>query len=146
MKISTKGRYALRVMVDLAQQDPKKYIPLKEIALRQDISEKYLEILIKQLSRNKLVEGLRGKGGGYRLTRNPKDYNILEILEIMEGDLAPVACLACKENDCDRQSYCKTLPLWSNIYQVIRDYFGSFTLSDLVESNLDEKVLISKKA
>ena len=104
--ISTKGRYALRVMLDLAMQDPERYIPLKEIASRQELSEKYLEIILKTLVKQKLLRGMRGKGGGYQLTRAPKDYTVGEILMLTEGNLSSVACLAPDAESCDRASCC----------------------------------------
>lgn len=133
--ISTKGRYALRVMIDLAQRDRSKYIPLKEIAARQNISEKYLEIIIKSLSKEHFVEGLRGKGGGYRLTHSPEDYTVASILRITEGTLAPVACLTEDPNTCERASFCNTLPMWTGLYKVINDYLEGVSLSDLVPAS-----------
>ena len=143
MMISTKGRYALRVMIDLAQHDRSKYIPLKEIAARQNISEKYLEIIIKSLSKEHFVEGLRGKGGGYRLTHAPEDYRVASILKITEGTLAPVSCLADECNTCERASYCNTLPMWTGLHKVITDYLEGVSLSDLVpaSSNDDDYVI-----
>ena len=143
MMISTKGRYALRVMIDLAQHDRSKYIPLKEIAARQNISEKYLEIIIKSLSKEHFVEGLRGKGGGYRLTHAPEDYSVASILKITEGTLAPVSCLADECNTCERASYCNTLPMWTGLYNVITDYLEGVSLCDLVpaSSNGDDYVI-----
>lgn len=135
MMISTKGRYALRVMIDLAQRDRSKYIPLKEIAARQNISEKYLEIIIKSLSKEHFVEGLRGKGGGYRLTHSPEDYTVASILRITEGTLAPVACLTEDPNTCERASFCNTLPMWTGLYKVINDYLEGVSLSDLVPAS-----------
>ncbi|EMD16608.1 Rrf2 family protein [Eggerthia catenaformis OT 569 = DSM 20559] len=125
MMISSKGRYALRVMIDLAEHDPQRYIPLKEIAQRQNISEKYLEIIIKSLSKNHFVEGLRGKGGGYRLVRKPETYTIASILEISEGTLAPVSCLSDDS---------QTLPIWEGLYKVVKDYLENITLDELTEA------------
>ena len=112
MMISTKGRYALRVMIDLAEHREDGYIPMKEVADRQEISLKYLERILPVLSKNNLVEGIHGKGGGYRLSRAPEEYTVGEILRLEEGDLAPVACLACGAELCNRQAYCKTLSMW----------------------------------
>ena len=131
---STKGRYALRVMIDLAQQDSEAYIPLKDIAERQDISKKYLEIIVKELVHGGLVAGVSGKGGGYKLTRKPEEYSIGEIIELMEGSLAPVACLADGATDCPREKICKTLPMWTEFYMLERDFFYGKKLSDLVNS------------
>lgn len=132
--ISTKGRYALRVMVDLAQQNREQYIPLKDIASRQEISEKYLEVIIKSLSKNHFVEGLRGKGGGYRLTRSPDTYTVASILKVTEGSLAPISCLEDNPNQCDRSPHCKTLPMWKGLYKVIEDYLEGITLDELTSA------------
>ncbi len=131
--ISTKGRYALRIMLDLAQQNSEHHIPLDEIAARQEISKKYLEILIKTLVQNKLVTGLRGKGGGYRLTRHPSEYTVGEILEVMEGTLAVVACLRDGAKPCKRSAQCATLPMWKEFDRMVRDFFFHITLEDLTE-------------
>lgn len=120
--ISTKGRYALRVLIDLAEQDTTTYVPLKEIAKRQGISEKYLQQIVKILVGKGLLTGISGKGGGYRLTASPEEYNVGEILELMEGSLTPVACLAPDTKTCSRSSHCKTLPMWKNstiLYMII---------------------------
>ena len=134
--ISTKGRYALRVMIDLAEQNSAGYIPLNEIATRQQISEKYLEIILKVLVKNKLLEGQRGKGGGYRLTASPEKYNVGEILELMEGSLTPVACLAPDTKTCSRSSHCKTLPMWKKFDNLVHDYFFHITIADLVNGTV----------
>ena len=115
MMISTKGRYALRVMVDIAENQRDGYIPLKEIAYRQDISEKYLEAIVKGLVKERYLTGLRGKSGGYRLTRAPEDYTVGAILRITEGSLAPVACLEQEHVDCPRMADCRTLPMWRKL-------------------------------
>lgn len=128
MLVSTKGRYALRVMVDLAEHPAAEYVPLKEIARRQDLSEKYLESIIKLLVRSGLLSGLRGKGGGYRLTRSPGQYTVGEILRLTEESLRPVPCL---ERPCPRTAVCRTLPLWRGLDRVITDYLDQFTLADL---------------
>ena len=130
--ISTRGRYALRVMIDLAENECGRYIPLKDIADRQEISKKYLEIIVKDLVRGGLVKGASGKGGGYRLCRKPEDYIVGEIIELMEGSLATVACLAPDADPCPRAAACKTLPLWSEYDQMVHDFFYSKRLSDLV--------------
>ena len=111
MMISTRGRYALRVMIDLAEHTDQGFVPMKEVANRQGISLKYLERIMPALSKNKLVEGVQGKGGGYRLSRPPGAYTVGEILRLAEGNLAPVACLECGANPCARSKDCKTLPL-----------------------------------
>ena len=129
--ISTKGRYALRVMIDLAEQEPDKFIPLEEIATRQNISKKYLEIVLKSLVQKNLLKGLRGKGGGYKLTRKPEDYTAGEILEVTEGTLAVVSCLQTDCVPCERKNFCKTLPMWKNFNQLTHDFFFGITLKDL---------------
>lgn len=130
--ISTRGRYALRVMLDLAENDNGSYIPLKDIAERQEISKKYLEIIVKDLVHGGLLIAVSGKGGGYRLAREPEDYPIGEIIELMEGPLAPVACLADNAAACSRSENCLTLPLWKEYYQLIHDFFYNKKLSDLL--------------
>ena len=130
--ISTRGRYALRVMIDLAQNDNGGYIPLKDIALRQGISKKYLEIIVKDMVAGGLVTGASGKGGGYKLCRKSDEYSVGEILELMEGTLCPVACLAEKENSCTRKAECVTLPMWSEYDRLSRDFFFGKKLSDLL--------------
>ena len=135
--ISTKARYALRVMADLAQHQQEGYIPLKDIAKRQEISEKYLEIILKSLVKNKMLKGVRGKGGGYRLTRSPEEYVIGEIIELTEGPLAPVACLMPDAEICSRKDDCVTLPLWKKYDSLVRDFFFHITLEDLVNGRID---------
>ena len=132
MLVSTKGRYALRIMIDLAEHRSEGYIPLKETARRQDISEKYLEGILKILVRNRLLAGRRGKGGGYRLTRPPEDYPIGDILRLTELSLAPVACLEEGQPSCPRISECRTLSMWQGLDKVIRDYLDHITLADLI--------------
>ena len=132
MMVSTRGRYALRVLVDLAEHQSDGYITLKEIAGRQEISEKYLETIVKDLVKLHVLEGVRGKGGGYRLDKEPKEINVLEILRVMEGTLSPVACLAPDSKPCSRSADCRTLPLWQGLDQVVSDYLGKFTIQDLV--------------
>ena len=131
MMVSTKGRYALRVMLDLAENQTDGYIPLRDIAKRQEISEKYLETILPALIRNNFLEGLRGKGGGYRLAREPESYTVGSILKLLENSLAPVSCLECDQNQCSRAADCKTLPLWEKLYKMVDDYFEGITLADL---------------
>ena len=140
MLVSTKGRYALRVMLELAQSQPDAYMPLPLIAQRQGISEKYLESIIAILSRAGLVDGLRGKGGGYRLTRPTADYSVGEILRLTEGTLAPVTCLEGAENPCPRAGECTTLPMWQKLDDLINTYLDGVSLSDLL-SQTDGKAL-----
>lgn len=130
--ISTKGRYGLRVMIDLAHHEGEGNIPLKDIAERQEISKKYLEIIMKELVKAKLVNGVSGKGGGYSLCRKPDEYSVGEILELMEGPLAPVACLMEDPVECPRADFCETLPMWKEYYEMIHDFFYSKKLSDLL--------------
>ncbi len=132
MKISTRGRYALRVMVDLAENQSGEYIAMKEIAERQEISLKYLERILPVLVKEKLIEGISGKGGGYRLTKTPKEYKLGDILRLTEGDLAPVTCLEQNAVKCERSSKCKTVKVWANLNKVINDYLDSVTLQDLL--------------
>ncbi len=129
--ISTKGRYALRVMIDLAEHENDGYIPLKAIAARQEISKKYLEIIVKEMVKGGLIIGTSGKGGGYKLCRKPDEYSVGEILTLMEGTLAPVACLAESAPECPREAFCKTLPLWREFDCLVRDFFYGKKLSDL---------------
>lgn len=131
MIVSTKGRYALRVMIDLAEHQAECYVPLKEVAARQDISEKYLENILKVLVQNGFLEGLRGKGGGYRLTRSPDQYTVAEILLLTEGSLAPVSCLTPGAPACERMANCRTYTMWKGLNDLIADYFGKITLADL---------------
>lgn len=137
MMISTKGRYALRVMIDLAQQDTDKYIPLEKIAGRQQISKKYLEIILKTLVAENLLQGLRGKGGGYKLTRSPAEYTVGEILKLTEGNLISVACLQPDAETCERKEICKTLSMWRRFDKMVQDFFCGITLEDLLQENSD---------
>lgn len=135
MLISTKGRYALRVMIDLAEHQSEDYVPLKEIAQRQELSEKYLESIIKLLVKANLLRGLRGKGGGYKLTKAPDLYTVGSILRLTEESLAPVSCLEQDAESCPRMAECRTLPLWKGLDEVINNYLDSVTLADLVQSD-----------
>ena len=130
--ISTRGRYAIRVLIDLAENDNGGYIPLKDIAARQDISKKYLEIIVKDMVSGGLLVGASGKGGGYKLCRKPEEYTVGEILELMEGSFATVACLANDAAPCPRAKECQTLPLWEEYDKITHDYFYSKHLSDLL--------------
>ncbi len=130
--ISTRGRYAIRVMIDLAENDEGSYIPLKDIAARQELSKKYLEIICKDMVAGGLITGTSGKHGGYRLSRRPEAYTIGEILELMEGTLSAVACLAEKDYDCPRRAECKTLPMWEEYDELVRDFFYGKRLTDLL--------------
>lgn len=131
--ISTKGRYALRVMIDIAQNGGDGHVPLKDVAERQAISKKYLEIIVRDLVKGGMIEGVSGKGGGYKLTREPEDYTAGEIIELMEGPLSPVACLADGAKACPRAEECLTLPMWKEYYEMSRSFFYGKRLSDLLD-------------
>ncbi len=130
--ISTKGRYAIRVMLDLAKNDNGNYIPLKDIAERQEISKKYLEIIVKEMVTGGLVKGASGKGGGYKLLRKPEEYTIGEILDLMEITMSSVACLADKGYECPRMGKCETLPMWKEFDDMVHDFFYGRTLKDIM--------------
>lgn len=130
--ISTKGRYAIRLMIDLAEQNTATPTPLDAIALRQDISKKYLESIVKILVQGKLVKGASGKGGGYLLTRTPEEYTIWEILKLTEGSMATVACLEDGATECPRLEKCKTISMWRGYDTMVRDYFEKITIRDLL--------------
>ena len=132
MKISTKGRYALRLMIDLAQHDAAGYIPLRDISKRQEISAKYLEQIVVQLSRAGFVTSTRGAQGGYQLAKPAADYTVGDILRITEGPLAPVACLAKDPVECPLADECVTLEFWRGLYDVVNRYVDSVTLEELV--------------
>ncbi len=133
MIVSTRGRYALRVMIDLAENMTNGYIPLKDISSRQDISQKYMEAIMAILSKKGFVDGLHGKGGGYKLNRDPKDYKVGEILRLTEGSLAPVACLEKGAAPCLRMKQCRTLPMWSKLDTLVNDFFDGITIADLMK-------------
>ena len=138
MLISTRGRYALRIMLELAQYDQSPYMPLPLLAEKQGISEKYLESIVSLLVKGGLVEGVRGKGGGYRLRRPLQDYSAGEILRLTEGSLAPVSCLEGEENACPRAGQCHTLPMWTKLEGLINSYLDSVTLADLLDAPMDQ--------
>lgn len=130
MKISTKGRYALRIMIDLAINESDKYISLKDISERQGISMKYLERIVALLNKAGYVQSLRGNAGGYKLSKKPKDYKVGEILKVAEGSLKPIDCI---EKECSRKSNCKTYSFWKGLDEVIEAYVDSKTLEDLIK-------------
>ena len=134
--ISTKGRYALRVLIDLAEQRSDAPVPLKDIARRQEISEKYLQHIAKLLVDKGLLVGTSGKGGGYLMARAPEECTVADVLAAAEGTLAPVACVACETVDCDRSDTCKTLPLWQKFNTLTNDYFSSVTIADLANGTV----------
>ena len=133
MLISTKGRYALRIMIDLAEHQTDAFISLREIAQRQEISEKYLESIIRMLVKARVVKSLRGKGGGYRLKKDPDQYTAGSILRLTEESLAPVSCLEANAEACPRAGSCRTLTLWQGLDKVIDEYLESVTIADLME-------------
>ena len=139
MIVSTKGRYALRVMVSLAQRPPGEYVPLKEIAEAEEISQKYLEAIMAILSKAGLVEAVHGKGGGYRLNRPPEGYTVGGILKLTEGSLAPVSCTAEGPAACSRTDCCAALPMWEKLDRLIDDFFESITIQDLLTDGVREK-------
>ncbi len=132
MIVSTRGRYALRVLTDLAEHGSTDFIPLKDISERQEISRKYLESIMTLLSKNGFVDGVHGKGGGYRLNRPPEEYKIGEILRLTEGTLAPVACLEKNAEPCRRAPDCRTLPMWTKLNEMITGYLDSVSVADLM--------------
>lgn len=133
MLISTKGRYALRVLIDMAEHQAAGYVPLKEVAARQEISEKYLESIVKTLVKEGILTGLRGKGGGYRLRKEPDQYKVSSILQLTEGSLSPVACLEQGGAPCPRMADCRTLPMWKGLNDAIQSYLEGFTIADLMK-------------
>lgn len=132
MLVSTRGRYALRVLIDLAEHNDGKCIPMKDVADRQGLSLKYLERILPVLTQNKLVIGVHGKGGGYRLSRTPDEYTVGEILRLTEGNLAPVACLECDAEPCERASECRTIEMWTGFFKLTNEYFDNITIADLM--------------
>ncbi|MBK5200343.1 MAG: Rrf2 family transcriptional regulator [Spirochaetaceae bacterium] len=145
MMISTKGRYALRIMVDLAQHKEEGFISLKIISERQEISLKYLEAIIGILNRANFVKSMRGKSGGYKLQRESKEYNIGSILRLTEGGLVPVNCSNCTpEHSCARGDECLSYPLWENLDRLVNDYLDSVSLEDIVEGRLVDKDIVIK--
>ena len=133
MMVSTKGRYALRIMLDLAQQEPETFISLTSVSGRQGVSVKYMEAIVAILNRAGFVESQRGKDGGYRLRRKPSEYTIGSILKLTEGSLAPVSCLDCDQNGCDRADHCLTLHMWQRLDEIIDGYLEVITLQDLLD-------------
>ena len=133
MMISTRGRYALRVIIDLAENADDGLIPMHKVAERQGISLKYLERILPELVSGRLVEGVHGKGGGYRLTKKPEEISVAEILKLTEGDIAPVACLEDNAEVCDRIEECRTLPVWKGLNDRINEYLESVKISDLMK-------------
>lgn len=133
MIVSTRGRYALRVMIDLAEQNAESFTPLKDVSARQNISQKYIEAIMTMLSKAGFVDGAHGKGGGYKLNRAPEAYKVGDILRLTEGTLAPVACLEANAEKCPREEICRTLPMWTKLDELIESYLDSVTLKDLMK-------------
>ena len=140
--ISTRGRYALRVMIDLAEHGGGDFVPMKEVAARQEISLKYIERIMPLLTKENLVEGQHGKGGGYRLCRPPEDYPVGEILRATEGGLAPVACLECGAKPCPRAAECRTLPMWKKYYAMTNEFFDGISIADLMKNGASYEYVI----
>ena len=140
--ISTKGRYSIRILLDLAEHRNGKYIPMKEVAARQEISLKYIEKLMPALKSAGLIDSTHGVGGGYRLTREPDQYTLWEILGLAEGDLAPVSCLQPGAASCSRAAECRTLPVWQGYYDLTKKYFSNITLADLMNAPAGDNYVI----
>lgn len=144
MIVSTRGRYALRVMIDLTQHKEEGYIPLKTIAQRQGISEKYLEAILKTLVKNELLQGIRGKGGGYRLKRDPADYTVWDVISLTEEGLNAVSCLGSNAETCPQADFCATLPMWKAFDKVMAEFFSGYTIAELAEE--DAKAMAKARA
>lgn len=142
MLISTRGRYAVRVLVDLAENEGEGYIPIKKIAARQGISPKYLEQIMTVLSKNNLVIGIHGKGGGYRLAREPENYSVGEVLRLTEGSLAPVSCLETNAAVCSHRAECRTVEMWGELDKLISDFLDKKKISDLMRRDRTDNYII----
>ena len=140
--ISTRGRYSIRILLDLAEHDYEGYIPMKEVAKRQEISMKYVERMMPDLKRAGLIDSTHGTGGGYRLSKSPEEITLWEILLLVEGDMAPVACLQKSAAICDRAAECKTLPVWKGYYEMTQKYFTGITLADLMKVRTEHNYVI----
>lgn len=142
MLVSTRGRYAIRVMIDLAEHMNGKYIPMKEIADRQDVSLKYMTKIMQALTKSGMLDGQHGKGGGYKLNRDPEEYRVGDILRLTEGTLAPVACIDETDCKCDRSFECRTRPMWNELDKLISEYLVGITIADLMEGNTADNYII----
>ena len=142
MMVSTRGRYALRVLIDLSEHNNGSYIPMKDVAARQEISLKYLERILPTLTKAKLIEGVHGKGGGYKLTRSPEEYTVGEVLRLTEGVLAPVACLSPDAKPCERAAECRTLQMWQGFYDMTNKYFDGITIASLTNTETADNYVI----
>lgn len=141
MKVSTKGRYALRVMVDIAENSKGSLIPIKDIVARQNLPHKYVESIMNTLAKSGLISGQHGKGGGYRLSRLPEEITAGEILRVMEGELTPVSCLGDNAIECPRKEECRTISMWTGLYRLINDYLDGITLAELIRQNADNYMI-----
>ena len=137
MMVSTRGRYALRVLLDLAQHREEDYTPLKEVAQRQELSLKYIERIMPVLVKNGYAEGVHGKGGGYRLGKEPHEIRVGDVLRLTEGELVPVSCMECTDGGCERADSCLTRPMWSRFQQIANEYFDGITLTDLLSGKTE---------
>lgn len=142
MLVSTRGRYAIRVMIDLAEHMNGKFIPMKEIADRQDVSLKYMTKIMQALTKSGMLDGQHGKGGGYKLNRDPEEYRVGDILRLTEGTLAPVACIDETDCKCDRSFECRTRPMWNELDKLISEYLDGITIADLMEGNTADNYII----
>ena len=142
MLVSTRGRYAIRVMIDLAEHMNGKYIPMKEIADRQDVSLKYMTKIMQALTKSGMLDGQHGKGGGYKLNRDTEEYRVGDILRLTEGTLAPVACIDETDCKCDRSFECRTRPMWNELDKLISEYLDGITIADLMEGNTADNYVI----
>ena len=142
MLVSTRGRYAIRVMIDLAEHMNGKYIPMKEVADRQDVSLKYMTKIMQALTKSGMLDGQHGKGGGYKLNRDPEEYRVGDILRLTEGTLAPVACIDETDCKCDRSFECRTRPMWNELDKLISEYLDGITIADLMEGNTADNYVI----
>lgn len=142
MIISTRGRYALRVIIDLAENDDGTYIPMKTVAARQNISLKYLEQILPILTKNGIVEAVHGKGGGYKFAKNPDGCTVWDVLKLTEGELAPVSCLGEGAKPCDKEAECKTIGLWRGLDDTIQKYLKSYKISDLINNKNSDNYVI----
>jgi len=140
--VSTRGRYAIRVMIDLAEHMNGKYIPMKEIADRQDVSLKYMTKIMQALTKSGMLDGQHGKGGGYKLNRDPEEYRVGDILRLTEGTLAPVACIDETDCKCDRSFECRTRPMWNELDKLISEYLDGITIADLMEEDAADNYII----
>ena len=142
MLVSTRGRYAIRVMIDLAEHMNGKYIPMKEIADRQDVSLKYMTKIMQALTKSGMLDGQHGKGGGYKLNRDPEEYRVGDILRLTEGTLAPIACIDETDCKCDRSFECRTRPMWNELDKLISEYLDGITIADLMEGDTADNYVI----